>query len=135
MLTNSFNLLDNMDGAAAAVAVGSACLIAAAAYLGGQGGLALLLISLSAACLGFLVHNWAPAGCSWVTPARCSSASSWRRPPSWSGCPADPRRGWGSFLFTFVATVDTCLVMIARPRAGLSCFTAGPTTRPTGCRR
>jgi hypothetical protein len=29
------------------------------------------------------------------------------------------------FLFTFVATVDTCLVVIARPRAGLSCFAAG----------
>ncbi|GAB3968983.1 hypothetical protein GCM10029978_039430 [Actinoallomurus acanthiterrae] len=126
VLTNSFNLLDNMDGAAAAVAVGSACPIAAAAYLEGQGGLALLLMSLSAACLGFLVHNWAPArmfmgdsGSLFIGFVLATATVLVRVPGGPTARPAE------LLLFTFVATVDTCLVVIARPRAGLSCFTAG----------
>ncbi|WP_345432378.1 MraY family glycosyltransferase [Actinoallomurus vinaceus] len=126
VLANSFNLLDNMDGAAAAVAVGSAWLIGAAAYLGGQSGLALLLMSLSAACLGFLVHNWAPArmfmgdaGSLFIGFVLAAAAVMVRVPGGTTARLAE------LFLFTFVATVDTCLVMIARPRAGLSCFTAG----------
>lgn len=126
VLTNSYNLLDNMDGVAAAVAVGSACLIAAAAYLEGQSNLALLLMSLSAACLGFLVHNWAPArmfmgdaGSLFIGFLLATAAVMVRVPGGPTARPAE------LFLFTFVATVDTCLVVIARPRAGLSCFTAG----------
>ncbi|GAA0352887.1 MraY family glycosyltransferase [Actinoallomurus spadix] len=126
VLANSFNLLDNMDGAAAAVAVPVGCLIAGAACLEGRRGLALLLITLAAACLGFLVHNWAPArmfmgdaGSLFIGFLLAAGAVLVRIP---GGAPA---RLAELLLFTFVATVDTCLVVIARPRAGLSCFTAG----------
>jgi UDP-GlcNAc:undecaprenyl-phosphate/decaprenyl-phosphate GlcNAc-1-phosphate transferase len=125
-LANSFNLLDNMDGTAATVAVASGCLIAGAAYLGGQSGLALLLITLSAGCLGFLIHNWAPArmfmgdaGSLFIGFLLAAAAVMVRVPGGATARLAE------LFLFTFVATVDTCLVVIARPRAGLSCFTAG----------
>ncbi|MCO5998169.1 glycosyltransferase family 4 protein [Actinoallomurus rhizosphaericola] len=126
VLANSFNLLDNMDGAAAAVAVPVGCLIAGAAYLQGRSGLALLLITLSAGCLGFLVHNWAPARMfmgdagSLFIGFLLAAATVLVRVPGGAGA-----RLAELLLFTFVATVDTCLVVIARPRAGLSCFTAG----------
>lgn len=61
VLTNSFNLLDNMDGAAGVVGTTTAVALLAAAVLEGQvlvGGLASLV---AGACLGFLVHNWHPA--------------------------------------------------------------------------
>ena len=126
VLTNSFNLLDNMDGAAATVAAASSCVMAGTAYVVGQSGLALLLGALSAGCLGFLVHNWAPArmfmgdaGSLFIGFLLSASAVMVRVP----GGPAS--RLAELLLFTFVATVDTCLVVIARQRAGLSCFTAG----------
>jgi UDP-GlcNAc:undecaprenyl-phosphate GlcNAc-1-phosphate transferase len=126
VLTNSFNLLDNMDGAAAMIAIASACPAAAAAELAGRPGVALLLMTLSAGCLGFLVHNWAPArmfmgdsGSLFIGFLLSSSVLLIHAP----GGPAE--RCAELFLFTFVATVDTCLVVIARPRAGLSFMTAG----------
>src|SRR5262249_31956421 len=48
ILTNSFNLLDNMDGAAAAVGFASACCVAATAYMAGRADVALFLIALAA---------------------------------------------------------------------------------------
>ena len=126
VLTNSFNLLDNMDGAAAMVAFASACFVAWAAYLAGQAGPALLLLSLSAGCLGFLVHNWAPArmfmgdaGSLFIGFVLSATIVMIHVP----GGPA--ARIAELFLFTFVATVDTCLVIIARPRAGISWLAAG----------
>ncbi|MEV5711736.1 MraY family glycosyltransferase [Actinoallomurus sp. NPDC052274] len=126
VLANSFNLLDNMDGTAATVAVAAGCLIAGAAYLEGQRGLALLLITLSAGCLGFLVHNWAPArmfmgdaGSLFIGFLLAAAAVLVRVPGGATARLAE------LLLFTFVATVDTLVVVIARPRAGLSCFTPG----------
>jgi UDP-GlcNAc:undecaprenyl-phosphate GlcNAc-1-phosphate transferase len=61
VLTNAFNLLDNMDGCAGVVATVTASALAVAALLEGQvlvGGLAVVV---AATCLGFLVHNWHPA--------------------------------------------------------------------------
>lgn len=61
VLTNSFNLLDNMDGAAGVIGTTIALALAGAAVLAGQvlvGGLAALV---AGACLGFLVYNWHPA--------------------------------------------------------------------------
>src|SRR5437588_3262416 len=61
VLTNSFNLLDNMDGVAGVVATGTAVALAVAAALGGQvlvGGLAAIV---AGSCAGFLLYNWHPA--------------------------------------------------------------------------
>lgn len=61
LLTNSFNLLDNMDGCAAAVGAATAVCILAAAALQGQFLVAGLAAVLAGACVGFLVHNHHPA--------------------------------------------------------------------------
>jgi UDP-GlcNAc:undecaprenyl-phosphate GlcNAc-1-phosphate transferase len=61
LLTNAFNLLDNMDGAAGAIGTTIAIGLAVAALIEGQilvGGLAVVVAST---CLGFLVYNWHPA--------------------------------------------------------------------------
>ncbi|HEX6470518.1 MAG TPA: MraY family glycosyltransferase [Streptosporangiaceae bacterium] len=125
--TNSFNLLDNMDGAAATVAFVSASFLAAAAYLAGDTAVALLLVALTAGCMGFLVHNWAPARMfmgdagslfiGFVLSAAAIRIDVPCRPPA---------RLAELLLLTFVATVDTSLVLISRRRAGRS-FLAGGT--------
>jgi UDP-GlcNAc:undecaprenyl-phosphate GlcNAc-1-phosphate transferase len=61
VITNSFNLLDNMDGAVGSIAPTIAAALAILALMHGQvlvGGLAIVVAS---ACLGFLVYNWSPA--------------------------------------------------------------------------
>jgi UDP-GlcNAc:undecaprenyl-phosphate/decaprenyl-phosphate GlcNAc-1-phosphate transferase len=126
LLTNSFNLLDNMDGAAATIAFVSASFLAAAAYLAGETGIALLLLALTAGCLGFLIHNWAPArmfmgdaGSLFIGFVISASAV-------WINVPCRPSARMAELLLlTFVATVDTCLVLISRRRAGRSFLAAG----------
>lgn len=61
LLTNAFNLLDNMDGAAGVIATVTGVTLTVSAALQGQvlvGGLAAVL---TGATMGFLVHNWHPA--------------------------------------------------------------------------
>jgi UDP-GlcNAc:undecaprenyl-phosphate GlcNAc-1-phosphate transferase len=61
VITNSFNLLDNMDAAAGSIASVIAAAIAVTALIEGQvlvGGLAVVIAS---ACLAFLIYNWHPA--------------------------------------------------------------------------
>jgi UDP-GlcNAc:undecaprenyl-phosphate/decaprenyl-phosphate GlcNAc-1-phosphate transferase len=61
VITNSFNLLDNMDAAAGSIASVIAGAIAVTALVEGQhlvGGLAVVVAS---ACLAFLIYNWHPA--------------------------------------------------------------------------
>lgn len=126
ILTNSFNLLDNMDGAAATVAVVSACFLAGDAYLAGQTDFGLLLLALAAGCSGFLVHNWAPArmfmgdaGSLFIGFLISTAAVQIHL----HGRPV--ARIAQLFLLTFVATVDTSLVVISRRRAGRSVFAGG----------
>ena len=56
-LTNAFNLLDNIDGAAATVGAVSAAGIGAVALGAGEGELAAVAWALSGACAAFLVFN------------------------------------------------------------------------------
>ena len=61
VITNAFNLIDNMDAAAGSIATTIAIALAVTALLEGQmivGGLAVVLAS---ACLAFLIYNWHPA--------------------------------------------------------------------------
>src|ERR1700678_2390039 len=60
-ITNSYNLLDNMDGCAPSVLAISASALLAAAVLEGQVLVATLAVAIVAAALGFLVYNWHPA--------------------------------------------------------------------------
>ena len=61
LIINAFNFLDNMDGAAAGIAVIVSCILFTAAAISGQvfvGGLAVVFIGT---LLGFLVFNFPPA--------------------------------------------------------------------------
>jgi len=61
LIINAFNFLDNMDGAAAGIAVIASCILFTAAAISGQifvGGLAIVFIGT---LLGFLVFNFPPA--------------------------------------------------------------------------
>ncbi|HUR77323.1 MAG TPA: MraY family glycosyltransferase [Acidimicrobiales bacterium] len=60
-VTNAFNLVDNMDGAAAGIASATAVALAVTAGLNEQvlvGGMAAVV---AGCCLAFLVYNWPPA--------------------------------------------------------------------------
>jgi UDP-N-acetylmuramyl pentapeptide phosphotransferase/UDP-N-acetylglucosamine-1-phosphate transferase len=125
VLTNSFNLLDNMDAAAASIAGVTAATLGVAALLGGQPGLAALLLCLAASCAGFLAHNRPPArifmgdaGSLFIGFVVAASAVA-----------VVPRglvpSATGLLLVTFVAVVDTSLVVISRRRGGRSMFSGG----------
>lgn len=60
-ITNAFNLLDNIDGLAAGVAVVAATILLLMCLLGGQVLIALLLLTFIGAVLGFLKYNFSPA--------------------------------------------------------------------------
>ena len=61
-LVNAFNLIDNMDGAAATLAAVTSVAIGALALLEGDVPLAILVFGLAGACLGFLPYNLASPG-------------------------------------------------------------------------
>lgn len=60
-ITNAFNLLDNMDGLSAGLAGVSAVSFAVMGILGGQPAVAIAMLGLAGATLGFLAHNKHPA--------------------------------------------------------------------------
>ncbi|MHB8465485.1 MAG: glycosyltransferase family 4 protein [Acidimicrobiales bacterium] len=61
ILTNSFNLLDNVDGAATAVATVTSVVVAIASGVSGQGDVHVFALAVAGATAGFLVFNWPPA--------------------------------------------------------------------------
>ena len=62
LLTNSLNLLDNMDGLCAGTAAVIGGLISTFAFLTEQPQIGALAVVVVAACLGFLVFNFRPTG-------------------------------------------------------------------------
>lgn len=118
VMTNSFNLLDNMDAAAASVGTATAAILGVAALFAGQAPVAMLLLCLAGGCLGFLAHNRPPArifmgdtGSLFIGFVLATGA-----------LVCLPASRGGSYavllLVTFVATVDTVLVVIDRRRHG-----------------
>ena len=117
VITNSFNLLDNMDGAAAAIAFVSPPILAVLALATGRQDVAALLVALSAGCAGFLVHNWTPARIfmgdagslflgfviASATVLICSTGDSTNT--------SIAAVAGALLLMTFVPVVDTCTVM------------------------
>lgn len=126
VVTNSFNLLDNMDGAAASVgAVIGVGLFTAAAWQHQSValGLAALLVGGS---LGFLVHNWSPArifmgdaGSLLIGYLLVVTALRLRFPVSHVAA------GGAVLLFLAPALFDTTLVVISRIRARRPFFVGG----------
>ncbi|MEU6427956.1 MraY family glycosyltransferase [Microbispora sp. NPDC046973] len=126
VVTNSFNLLDNMDGALGAVAIVSAAILAATAFVSGQPLLGLLLAALFLSALGFLPYNWAPAkifmgdaGSLFIGFVLACSAALLVTGRSAGTAIA------GLLLPTFVAIVDTGIVVLSRARAGRSIMQGG----------
>ncbi|MEO3812799.1 MraY family glycosyltransferase [Sphaerisporangium sp. B11E5] len=126
VITNSYNLLDNMDGALGSVTVVTAGLLAMTAFLTGHPTAGLLLTTLACASLGFLPHNWAPAkifmgdaGSLFVgfTLACCTVLLI-----EGEGLAVTAS---GLLLPAFVAAVDTAVVVVARHRAGRPVLSGG----------
>ena len=125
ILTNSFNLLDNMDGVAAAIALVTSPLLALLALATGRVALAGLLIAVAAGCAGFLVHNWAPAqifmgdsGSLFLGFLVAASAVLTCTDGQADANTSTIAAACALFLMTFVAVVDTCTVIVSRLRAG-----------------
>jgi len=126
VLANSFNLLDNMDAALGAVATVTAVFLAVSAFVSAHTSLALLLIVLACATLGFLKHNWPPAkvfmgdsGSLFIGFLLSCSAVllvTGQEPATMIA---------GLILPTFVAIVDTGVVFLSRLRAGRSPLLGG----------
>jgi UDP-GlcNAc:undecaprenyl-phosphate/decaprenyl-phosphate GlcNAc-1-phosphate transferase len=126
LMTNSFNLLDNSDGAAGGIAAVTAAALAVLAFAAGWETIAVYLLAVSASCTGFLIHNWAPARIfmgdagslflGFVTSASAVLIFGLHNgsvpPASWAD------RASGLLLLTFVAAVDTGTVVVSRYRAG-----------------
>lgn len=130
IITNSFNLLDNMDGVAATVAVGIAVPLAGVAVAVEAWSVAAVTAALAGACIGFLYFNWHPAsifmGDAGSLPLGFLLASSAMRLSSgpWS------LGGWGVAvagvgLTLAMAVFDTALVVVSRVRAGRSIMVGG----------
>jgi UDP-GlcNAc:undecaprenyl-phosphate GlcNAc-1-phosphate transferase len=60
-ITNAFNLLDNMDGLSAGVALVASGVLFANAWAHGEFFIGLILAAFMGSLLGFLFFNWAPA--------------------------------------------------------------------------
>jgi UDP-GlcNAc:undecaprenyl-phosphate GlcNAc-1-phosphate transferase len=119
VVANSFNLLDNMDGNLGAITTVSATCLAGTAFVYAQPMVGLLLCTLAFAGLGFLLYNWAPAkvfmgdtGSLFIGFVLASSAALLVTGRSTEAVIA------GLLLPTFVAIVDTGIVVVSRKRAG-----------------
>jgi UDP-GlcNAc:undecaprenyl-phosphate GlcNAc-1-phosphate transferase len=125
-VTNAYNLLDNMDGAAGVVASITAVALTVAAGLQQQvlvGGLAAVI---AGAAIGFLVYNWHPArifmgdaGSLFLGFLLGVIALELRFPV---GHPASIA---AIVLLTGPALFDTTLVVISRTRAGVPIYRGG----------
>ncbi|MGW0828118.1 MraY family glycosyltransferase [Streptomyces sp. NPDC002845] len=116
-ITNAFNLLDNMDGAASSLCAVVGGFLCWGAWWSGLAGVAVVLAALTGACLGFLFHNWHPAriflgdsGSLFIGFTLASAAVVLHKNAIGLSAPA------GLLAMTLVATVDTALVMLSRYR-------------------
>ncbi|MEV7006428.1 MraY family glycosyltransferase [Streptosporangium sp. NPDC051022] len=119
VVTNSFNLLDNMDGALGSVTAVTAAFLAGTAFVYGQPVAGLLLLTLAHASVGFLLFNWAPAkvfmgdaGSLFIGFVLSCTAALLITGRDTTTVVS------GLLLPTFVATVDTGVVLLSRKRAG-----------------
>jgi UDP-GlcNAc:undecaprenyl-phosphate GlcNAc-1-phosphate transferase len=127
-LVNAFNLIDNMDGAAATLAVITAAAVGTLALIEGDVALAVLTFGLAGACLGFLPYNLA-------SPARIFLGDGGSLPigfvvaASIMALPIGDELGFehllAAVLLAGLPVLDTTLVSVSRRRAGISLLTAG----------
>ncbi|CAB4798332.1 unannotated protein [freshwater metagenome] len=130
LLTNSLNLLDNMDGVAASIVVAVSLPLLGSAVTNESWSQVAVLASLAGACLGFLIFNWHPAkifmgdaGSLFLGFLLVSSALKASAVPY-------AQRNWattvvGLVLAMAIAIFDTGLVVLSRIRAGRSILQGG----------
>ena len=127
-LVNAFNLMDNMDGAAATLAAVTSVAVGALALIEGDVALAILVFGLAGACLGFLPYNLA-------SPARIFLGDGGSLPigfvvaASIMVLPIGDELGLEHLLIAVLLAglpvLDTTLVSVSRRRAGISLLTGG----------
>jgi UDP-GlcNAc:undecaprenyl-phosphate/decaprenyl-phosphate GlcNAc-1-phosphate transferase len=127
-LVNAFNLMDNMDGAAATVAGMSAVGIAALGFVYQDAALALIGASVAGACLGFLRYNLAK-------PAKIFLGDGGSMPIGFiiagavMAAPGTQHFGWSAILamapMVGLPILDTTLVIISRRRGGRPVMSGG----------
>ncbi len=124
-IVNAFNLMDNLDGAAASVAAVSSACLAVLALIGGDSALALIALALGGALLGFLRFNLA-------RPARIflgdggSMAIGFVLAGGLMAAPMGELSGWPALIAAAVAVglpaFDTSMVVLSRRRRGAPVF-------------
>jgi UDP-GlcNAc:undecaprenyl-phosphate/decaprenyl-phosphate GlcNAc-1-phosphate transferase len=129
--TNSFNLMDNMDGVAGAVGAACGAGIAGLALAGGDVPLAALALALAGGCLGFLPYNLRARG----RPARIFLGDGGSLPLGFLLAGATMQisvpgaLGWPALLagglLLGILVLDTLLVIVSRTRRGVSLATGG----------
>jgi UDP-GlcNAc:undecaprenyl-phosphate GlcNAc-1-phosphate transferase len=122
---NAFNLMDNIDGAAASVAVVSGSAVGALALLGNDVVIGALALSVAGACAGFLRYNLA-------SPARIFLGDGGSMPIGFIlGASAMivaelHGSGWttlnAAVLLVGLPVFDTCLVVVSRRRRHVAVF-------------
>jgi UDP-N-acetylmuramyl pentapeptide phosphotransferase/UDP-N-acetylglucosamine-1-phosphate transferase len=124
--TNSYNLLDNSDGALATVTFATAVPLAGLCAVTGQAGLGLFVVSLGAAAVGFLLHNGPPARIFMGDSGSLFIGFGLTTATLLVGSTAG-RAGHAATLglLAFVSIVDTGLVVLSRRWHGLSIFHGG----------
>src|SRR4051812_882067 len=127
-ITNAFNLMDNMDGAAATIGAVTGAAVAVLALIEGDEALATLMFGLAGACIGFLPYNLA-------RPARIFLGDGGSLPIGFvlaAAIMALPIHGDGGLprllaaaLLAGLPVLDTALVFVSRWRAGVPLFSGG----------
>jgi UDP-GlcNAc:undecaprenyl-phosphate/decaprenyl-phosphate GlcNAc-1-phosphate transferase len=127
-LVNAFNLMDNMDGAAATVAAVTSVMVGLLAAIQGDIALAILALALAGACVGFLPYNLS-------SPARIFLGDGGSLPigfvvaASIMALPFGVELGFEhllvGILLAGLPVLDTALVSVSRRRAGRSLFQGG----------
>ncbi|MDQ3435060.1 MAG: O-antigen ligase family protein [Actinomycetota bacterium] len=121
-LVNAFNLMDNMDGAAATIAAVTGVSVGVLALLEGDPALAALSLGLAGACLGFLPYNLArPSriflGDGGSIPIGFVMAATIMALPEEVG--GGLPRLLSAGLLSGLLALDPCLVVVSRLRAGV----------------
>lgn len=127
-VTNAFNLMDNLDGAASSVALVSAAGASVLALVGGDAAVAVVAVALVGACAGFLPYNLA-------SPARIFLGDGGSLPIGFVVAAvimaAEPASEPGALaLITAIVLVglpalDTTMVFVSRWRRGLPLLAGG----------
>ena len=126
VVTNAFNLLDNMDGLCGGTAAVALMGLAGVALASGQVALAVTALAITGGCLGFLCFNWRPstifmgdAGSMFLGASVGALALAVHPPGALSARIVVP------LLIIGLPAVDTATVAFGRARRGISVMQGG----------